>query len=263
MDLQLDGLHVLVTGGSRGIGLACAELFLEEGARVSIVGRTPAHLEAARTRLEEKAPGRVNCFAADLQQAQAAAEVVAAVEESVGAIDVLVNSAGGARRTPFHELTPQAWHAAMDAKFFSYVHVTDPLLPRMAARGRGAVINVIGMGGKIANPTHLAGGAANAALMLMTAGLANAWGPRGVRVNGVNPGLTLTSRMAEGLAAEARLQGIPAEQVLAQATARMPLGRLATPQDIANVVVFLASPRSGYVSGAVVSVDGGATPTVV
>ena len=80
MDLQLDGLHVLVTGGSRGIGLACAELFLEEGARVSIVGRTPAHLEAARARLEEKAPGRVNCFAADLQQAQAAAEVVAAVE---------------------------------------------------------------------------------------------------------------------------------------------------------------------------------------
>ena len=151
----------------------------------------------------------------------------------------------------------------MDAKFFNYVHVIDPLVKRMGQRGRGVIVNVIGMGGKVPTPTHLAGGAANAALMLMTAGLAAAWGSKGVRVNAVNPGLTLTERMSEGIAAEARLQGIPAEEVARQATARVPFGRLATPEDIANVVVFLASPKSGYVSGAIVSVDGAATPLVV
>lgn len=262
MDLELGGLHVLITGGSRGIGLACAHLFLQEGARVTLVGRTQAHLDEARAHLEARAPGRVACLAADLQDAQAALQAVDAAELQ-GPVDVLVNSAGAARRTPFSELTPDAWRAAMDAKFFSYVHVMDPVVRRMGGRGRGVIVNVIGMGGKVATPTHLAGGAANAALMLATAGLAAAWGPRGVRVNAVNPGLTLTDRMAEGLAADARLKGLQAEEVLTQAIARAPLGRLATPEEIANVVVFLASPRAGYVSGAIVSMDGAATPMVV
>jgi len=119
------------------------------------------------------------------------------------------------------------------------------------------------MGGKIAAPTHIAGGAANAALMLATAGLAAAWAPHGVRVNAVNPALTLTDRMAEGLAADARLRGISEEEALQRAKARAPLGRLATPEDIANAVAFLASPRAGYVSGAILSMDGAATPIVV
>jgi NAD(P)-dependent dehydrogenase (short-subunit alcohol dehydrogenase family) len=263
MDLQLGGLHVLVTGGSRGIGLACAELFLQEGARVSLIARSQANLDKARSALESTAPGRVACFAADLQQAQSARAAVDAAEAQVGPVDVLVNSAGAARRTPFNELTPEAWHGAMDAKFFSYIHVIDPLVKRMGERGKGVIVNVIGMGGKVATPTHLAGGAANAALMLATAGLAAAWGPKGVRVNAVNPALTLTERMAEGIAADARLRGLTPEEVLKQATARAPLGRLATPQDIANMVVFLASPKSGYVSGAIVSMDGAATPLVV
>ncbi|WP_239142902.1 SDR family oxidoreductase [Variovorax sp. WS11] len=134
---------------------------------------------------------------------------------------------------------------------------------RMAERGAGAIVNIIGMGGKVAAPTHLAGGAANAALMLATAGLAAAYGPRGVRVNAVNPAMTLTERMAEGLAAEARLRQRSEEEVRRDAEARMPLGRIATPEDIANAVVFLSSPRAGYISGAIVSMDGAATPMVV
>ncbi|NDZ16137.1 SDR family oxidoreductase [Variovorax sp. WS11] len=133
----------------------------------------------------------------------------------------------------------------------------------MAERGAGAIVNIIGMGGKVAAPTHLAGGAANAALMLATAGLAAAYGPRGVRVNAVNPAMTLTERMAEGLAAEARLRQRSEEEVRRDAEARMPLGRIATPEDIANAVVFLSSPRAGYISGAIVSMDGAATPMVV
>ncbi|HSW18727.1 MAG TPA: SDR family oxidoreductase [Ramlibacter sp.] len=262
MDLQLKGLHVLVTGGSRGIGLACAREFLREGARVSLAGRSQANLDKAIAGLAAEG-FTARGYAADLADASAALAMVDAAQAAEGPIDILVNSAGAARRTPFTELQPQAWHDAMQAKFFTYVHVMDPVVKRMGARGKGAIINVIGMGGKVATPTHLAGGAANAALMLATAGLATAWGPSGVRVNAVNPALTLTDRMAEGMEADARLRNTTPEAALKDATSRMPLGRLAQPEDIANVVVFLASPRSGYVSGAIVSMDGAQSALVV
>jgi len=262
MDLQLTGKHVLVTGGSRGIGLACARAFLKEGAKVSIAGRTPAHLDAAAAQLLSEGHA-VGGYSADLGDPHAAQNMVDAVQAESGPIDVLVNSAGAARRTPFDELRPQNWQDAMQAKFFTYINVMDPVIKRMGERGSGAIVNVIGMGGKIATPTHLAGGAANAALMLATAGLAAAYGPRGVRVNAVNPALTLTDRMAEGIAADARLRKIPEAEVLRDAEARMPLRRLATPEDIANAVVFLASPGASYISGAILSMDGAATPMVV
>ena len=263
MDLQLSGRHVLVTGGSRGIGLACARGFLREGAKLSLAGRSREHLDAALAQLRSEGHDAVRGYAADLTDAQAALAMLDAAEAGLGPVDVLVNSAGAARRTPFDELRPQAWHDAMQAKFFTYIHVMDPVIKRMGARGAGAIVNIIGMGGKIATPTHLAGGAANAALMLATAGLATAYGPRGVRVNAVNPAMTLTDRMAEGLAAEARLRQRSEEDVRRDAEARMPLGRIATPEDIADAVLFLCSPRAGYISGAIVSMDGAATPMVV
>jgi NAD(P)-dependent dehydrogenase (short-subunit alcohol dehydrogenase family) len=262
MDLQLTGKHVLVTGGSRGIGLACARAFLREGARVSIAGRTPAHLDAAAAQLLAEGHS-VGGYSADLSDARAAVHMLDAIQAESGPIDILVNSAGAARRTPFDELQPQNRHDAMQAKFFSYIHVMDPLIKRMGERGSGAIVNIIGMGGKVASPTHLAGGAANAALMLATAGLAAAYGPRGVRVNAVNPAMTLTDRLAEGIAADARLRKLTEQEVLRDAESRMPLGRLAKPEDIANAVVFLASPSAGYISGAIISMDGAAVPMVV
>jgi NAD(P)-dependent dehydrogenase (short-subunit alcohol dehydrogenase family) len=262
MDLQLSGKHVLITGGSRGIGLACARAFLKEGARVSLVGRTPAHLDAAAAQLRGEGHA-VGCHAADLCDPRAALAMVDAAQAAAGDIDILVNSAGAARRTPFRELQPQSWQDAMQAKFFSYVNVMDPVIKRMGERGSGAIVNVIGMGGKVASPTHLAGGAANAALMLATAGLAAAYGRLGVRVNAVNPATTLTDRMAQGITAEARLRNVSETQVLRDAQARMPLGRLAQPEDIASAVVFLASAGASYISGAIIAMDGAATPMVV
>lgn len=261
MDLQLQGRHVLVTGGSRGIGLACARGFLAEGCRVSLIGRSQEHMQRALQQL--RPAGEVAGFCADLVDPTAALQAVDAAEGALGAIDILVNSAGAAKRTPFEELTPQAWHDAMQAKFFTTIHVTDPVVKRMGARGTGTIVNIVGMGGKVATTTHLAGGAANAALMLATAGLANAWGPRGVRVNAVNPTLTLTDRLAEGFAVDARLRNVNAEEVLRQAQSKMPLGRIATPEEVASVVLFLASPRASYVSGSIVSIDGAAAPIVV
>ncbi|GHU30636.1 short-chain dehydrogenase/reductase [Betaproteobacteria bacterium] len=266
MELELQGKHVLISGGSKGIGLACAKAFLQEGARVSLVSRAQANIESAVQSLLASFPDARECiasFATDLRDPEAAALAAADAEKKQGPIDVLVNCAGAAKRTPPDELTPRHWHEAMEAKYFTYIHLIDPVIKLMAARGAGAVLNVVGMGGKAAKATHLPGGAANAALMLVSAGLAAAYGPRGVRVNAVNPGQTLTERLHEGLKAEARMSGGTPEEALAKASSELPLGRIATPEEIANAVVFLCSPRASYISGAILAMDGALTPMVV
>jgi NAD(P)-dependent dehydrogenase (short-subunit alcohol dehydrogenase family) len=268
MDLELGGKVVVVTGGSKGIGLACAQGFLAEGARVAIVSRDAGNLERGRAALlqaqpEAAAPGRLMTFAGEMADPSAVGAMVAAVEAGLGPIDVLVTSAGAAKRTPPDELEPAAWRAAMDAKYFSYVFPIDAIVKRMATRGSGTIVNVIGAGGKVASPVHMPGGAANAALMLVTAGMASAYAARGIRVNAVNPGLTLTERLKEGMQADARMQGIGPDEALARAKAKLPLGRIATPEEIANAVLFLASSKASYVSGAILSMDGAVNPIVV
>ncbi len=263
MDLHLRDKHILITGGSKGIGLACAEAFLAEGARVTLVSREAANLARAREKLASHDPARIHTHAADLRDANAAHAALDAAEAAFGPVDVLVNSAGAAKRTPAPELAPQAWHDAMQAKYFSYIHMIDPAIKRMAQRGGGSIVNVVGNGGKVASPIHLPGGAANAALMLASAGLAAAYAGQGVRVNAINPGLTLTDRLQEGMAADARAQGIGVEEAMQRAVARIPLGRMARPEEIARAVLFLASDAASYVTGVCVTMDGAATPLVV
>ena len=258
MDLQLRDKIVLITGGSKGIGLACAKGFLAEGAAVAIASRSETNLANAHRIL-----GTVLTIAADLVDERAAADVVHAVERELGPVDVLVNSAGAARRTAPDGLTPQAWRAAMDAKYFTYINVIDPVVKRMAARGMGVIVNIIGNGGKVAAATHLAGGAANAALMLATVGLAHAYAAKGVRIVGINPGLTRTDRIEEGLKAEAQLQGLTEAQALQRSIDRVALGRLAEPEEVANVAVFAASARASYLTGIVITMDGASSPIVV
>jgi NAD(P)-dependent dehydrogenase (short-subunit alcohol dehydrogenase family) len=257
MELGLADRVALVTGGSKGIGLACAKALLGEGARVAIASRDPANIAAALRDL----PGAEGVVA-DFADAAAALAAIDHVERTLGPIDVLVNCAGAAKRKPAEDLAPADWRAAMDAKFFTYVNAFEPLAKRMAARGRGVIVNVIGMGGKVASPSHLPGGAANAALMLATAGLANAYAARGVRVVGVNPGLTETERLGEGLNVTARQLGIDVEEARRREAAGIPIGRIASPQEIAEVVVFLCSDRASYLTGATIAMDGGRYPTI-
>ena len=258
MDLDLRGKNVLITGGSKGIGLACAKLFQAEGAHIGITSRSVENIAQA-----EKVLGQVTAIAADLRNPDDAAAMVATMERDLGPIDIVINSAGAAQRTAFDQLTPAAWHAAMDAKFFTTIHVADPLIKLMAARGHGVIVNIIGNGGKVASPVHIAGGAANAALMLATVGLANAYAGKGLRVVGLNPGLTNTQRVQEGLVAETKMHGISMEEALKRAIARIPLGRMAEPEEIAQVAAFLASKQASYITGVTVSMDGASAPVVL
>jgi NAD(P)-dependent dehydrogenase (short-subunit alcohol dehydrogenase family) len=251
MELSFSGKVVLVCGGSKGIGLATAKLFAAEGAHVAISSRSESNLKCAA-----RLVSGVHVFAGDLSQEDQALEVLQNVESQLGPIEIAVNCAGAAKQLPPDELTPRAWRNAMDAKFFSYLNVIDPLIKRMAARRSGTIINVIGSGGKVATPTHIAGGAANAALMLATVGLAAAYASYGVRVVGINPGLTETDRVAAGLRASAAHEGKSDDVVYAERIKSIPIGRMALPEEIANAILLIASDRASYITGVNITMDG-------
>ena len=204
MDLGLNGKIVLVTGGSKGIGLACARAFLQEGARVAIVSRTGAIWTLHWRSWPRRRMTSLQCQPI-LHAVNQPRAMVKEVEARLGAIDILVNSAGAAKR--YLAGRPQrGCLARSDGREVLHVHSRDRC--RAAGHGgawrRDVVINIIGMGGKVATPIHLPGGAANSALMLATVGLANVYGPKGIRINAINPGATMTDRVKEALKLEAK-----------------------------------------------------------
>jgi NAD(P)-dependent dehydrogenase (short-subunit alcohol dehydrogenase family) len=268
MDLELRDKTVVVTGGSAGIGLACAEAFLAEGARVAIVGRNGATLAQASDRLAGS--GTVFAVSADLASEAEAERAAQAIEAALGPIDVLVNCAGAAQRSGPEDLDEAAWRAGMESKFMPCMNMCTVVLRRFRARHAeqpsaphcGAIVNVIGKGGKSPAATHLPGGAANAALMLATAGLAQAYGAMGVRINAVNPAAIKTQRLRRRYALAAKSGEHSIEELMHEGAADIPLGRFGDPAEVADVVLFLSSARASYVLGANVMMDGGLRPVV-
>jgi NAD(P)-dependent dehydrogenase (short-subunit alcohol dehydrogenase family) len=267
MELGLKDKVVLITGGSKGIGFACARAFAQEGAKVAIVSRDPANLARAYEQLKQEG-FHVHRTRADLHEPHSAADIVEEVSGAVGPIDVLINSAGAARRYDPETLDADAFRATMEAKYFPYIYPQQEVLRRMAERAKaggaepGTIVNIIGMGGKIASDIHIAGGAANAALMLATVGLAHYYARYGIRINAINPGSTLTERVEEAVKLEAVQQGIGNEEALARGQTKIPLGRYAKPEEIADVALFLASHRASYVTGAIIPMDGASAPLI-
>jgi NAD(P)-dependent dehydrogenase (short-subunit alcohol dehydrogenase family) len=252
VDLQLSGKTAVVTGASKGIGLACVEALAREGAKVTGISRAPGNLAKAQEQLQDLT---FQVEAVDLTDADA----TRAVFERIGVPDILINCAGAARRTPVDELDSKALHAAMEAKYFTYMHATEAVIRGMADRGSGSIVNVVGQGGRSANPLHIGGGAANAALMLASVGYAKAYAAQGVRVNVINPGMTRTSRVDEGLEAAVRATGRPKDELLEEMVREIPMGRAGEPAEVANVAVFLSSPLASYVTASIITMDGATT----
>jgi NAD(P)-dependent dehydrogenase (short-subunit alcohol dehydrogenase family) len=214
MKLGLEGKVTFITGGSKGIGLACARAFAGEGARVAIASRGQENLDKARQALAGESV-KVVTARADFSNPDDARAAAASVENQLGPIDILINCAGAANRYQVEAYNEASWQQGMSSKYFPQVHAMDAVRKGMIERKSGTIVNIIGMGGKSAQQVFLSGGAANAALMLVTAGWASALGRYGIRVNGINPGSTLTDRVQRGMQADAQAQGITEAEALA------------------------------------------------
>lgn len=250
MILDLKGRTVLITGASKGIGYACAESFLREGAKVIITGREEARLKSAAATL--KGEEVVESFAGDLGMDEDRRKLFAAYPD----VDVLVNNAGAIPGGSLFDIDLARWKASWELKVFGYVHLTALYLGAMRARKSGVIVNVIGMAGQEPRWDYICGSAGNAALMAMTQA-AGAKSPEwNVRVIGVNPSPTRTDRI-ESLFRRKALENVGDENRWRESLDKLPFGRLAEPSEVADVVVMLASQRAAYVSGSIVEIDGG------
>lgn len=257
MDLGLKGRCALVTGGSAGIGHACALALTQEGVDVAICARDPERLKEAAAAIRQQTDRRVLTVTTDLTMAAQIAELVEHVVGSFGRIDILVNNAGASRFGDPLELDDDAWTSALDLKYMGYVRCARAVAPHMVRQGSGRIINVIGTGGKRAGPMHLPGGAANAALVLFTKGFGLALARHGVLVNAVSPAGVATERLQRLAQAIAEREGLNPEETWRRMGADSALGRLARPDEVADVVCFLASERASYFVGTTLWMDGG------
>jgi NAD(P)-dependent dehydrogenase (short-subunit alcohol dehydrogenase family) len=256
MDLGLKGDVAFITGGSKGIGRETARVLAEEGCKVVITARDQGRLDQAAAELREQTGAEVLAVAGDMSITANVEHAVNTAIEAFGQIDVLVTCAGSSPGGLMEELTEEQWMSSLNLKFMGYVRACRAVLPHMRERGSGSVVLVVGNDGLKPSYWEMTAGAANAADINFASSLAEQYGPFGVRVNTVNPGPVNTDRW-EGLEkAFARDKGVTQDQAHDLAVGSIPLGRICEPQEVANVVAFLASSRASFVNGAHVPIDG-------
>lgn len=253
MDLGLENKSVLVTAGSKGIGLATARAFYEAGARVAICGRSEDNLAAAAKQM----PDCVT-IVGDVSRAEDISQIVASATEAIGGIDILVNNAGGPPPGLFVDLDDADWAKAVELTLMSVVRTTRLVLPHMQANKWGRIVNISSFGVKQPAPGLTLSNSIRMAVLGWAKTLANQVGPDNILVNTVCPGFTYTDRIAQILESQSAASGKTTDDIAAAIAAQIPLRRIGEPEEIANLAVFLGSEAASYITGTAIQVDGGA-----
>jgi NAD(P)-dependent dehydrogenase (short-subunit alcohol dehydrogenase family) len=242
MNLELKGKSVLVTGGSKGIGLACAKSFAAEGCKVHIASRSSDNLEKAKSQLD------ATVHVADLRDGSA----LKALANACGDIDILVNNAGDIPGGTIEALDEAKWRHAWELKVFGYINLTREVFARMKARKSGVIVNIIGMAGERPSFEYICGATANAGLAAFTKAMGMGSGAFGVRVLGVHPPATRTDRILPLLKTAAK-EKLGDENRWQELIGTGSFGAMIEPEQVADTVAFLASPRAGKLSGIVLN----------
>ncbi len=253
MELNLHGRTALVTGASKGIGLASAEALAAEGVNVILVSRTQADLDAARHKIMSRWNVSVHVHAYDLSDSR---NVDKLVVEHPG-IDILVNNAGAIPAGDLEQVTEDRWRQAWDLKVFGYINMCRRFYAEMKSRRQGVIINVLGVAGEKMDRTYIAGSTGNAALMAFTKALGGSAGDDGLRVVGINPGAIATDRLITIMKARAK-DRLGDENKWEDLMKPLPMARAGTAEEIGVMVAFLASDVSAYTTGTIITIDGGA-----
>jgi NAD(P)-dependent dehydrogenase (short-subunit alcohol dehydrogenase family) len=257
MDLSLNGKTALVTGGSEGIGRGIALGLAREGVDVAICARRPGPLEATAAEIARQTNRKIVAIPADLTKNADAKKFVEEGHRALGRVDIMVNNAGSAPGGVIEHLSEEDWAQSLQLKFMGYVRCLRYVLPIMVQQGGGRVVNLIGNDGVKPSYWEIAPGAANAAGQNLTRSLAGQYGRHNISFCAVNPGPVRTERWAGLVAAMSRDMKLPYEEADKLAPSSIPLGRIAEVEEVANLVVMLASPLMHMVNGTMIEVDGG------
>jgi 3-oxoacyl-[acyl-carrier protein] reductase len=255
MDLGLTGRRAVVTGGSKGIGLAVATELAREGAAVSVCARNPAEVAAAAAELRELG-GTVHDQVVDVTDPEQVSAYIEAAAGAMGGIDVLVNNAGAAHPGTFSTLTDEDWHGDLDVKLFSQIRCTRAALPHLRTSSAPRVINVNAVYAKYPDHKFFATTVNRAACLNLTKALALEFGPEGILVNSVNIGFVVTPQW-ENIRSKRAPELSQEEFFSSWAAAEVPLGRFGDVSEVSGIVAFLAGDRAGYITGASIDVAGG------
>jgi len=257
MELGLAGKAVLITGGSKGIGKATAQVMAAEGARVIICSRTRAALDDAAAAIKKDTGKGVETIAADLSSLDGVMRVSAEAVRRLGRLDVLVNNAGAIKGGDFLSIPDDEWIAGWSLKLLGYIRMARAVFPHMREQGGGRIVNVVGMAARNPATTYMTGGAANAALINFTKALADLGAPSNILVTAVSPGPVKTDRWDSLQRQWADAAGKDLDTYVKEQSASLPLGRIALPEEVADLVCFLASERASFLTGIAVTLDGG------
>jgi len=257
MDLKLNGKIALVTGGNKGIGRAIAARLAEEGSDLMLVARDEAALHEAQRAITQATKRRVETFAVDLATLEGVEATLAAHRHAFGRLDILINNAGVPITGDFFAVPDQAWLDAFALKVFGCVRLCRAFWP-LLKKSKGAIVNMAGTKYLVPNHTGLVGGAMNAAVVNFTKGLASLGIQDDVNVNTILPGIIEGELDERNVAAQAKLKGVKPEDIKATRRAQIGVRRFGTPEDVADVVAFLVSPRARHLQGTNTVIDGGA-----